>query len=124
MLCFCGTAKQISRKYIYIYSLLFRFFPFRLPQSIEYSSLCYTEGFHKLFILYIVSIAYICQSQSPNSSHLPFPTLVSIHLFSMSGSVFLLCKYHHLCHFTIFLIYTLIYSTGFSLTDFTLYDSR
>ena len=27
---------------------------------------------------------YVCQSQSPNSSHHPFPTLVSIRLFSVS----------------------------------------
>ena len=27
---------------------------------------------HQSSILYIVSIVYICQSQSPNSSHLPF----------------------------------------------------
>ena len=41
-------------------------FPFRSPQSIQSSSLCYTAGSHQLSILYIV--VYICQSQSPNSS--------------------------------------------------------
>ena len=44
-------------------------FPFRSPQSTEQSFLCYTVGSHQLSILYIESIVYICQSQSPNSSH-------------------------------------------------------
>ena len=44
-------------------------FPFRSPQSIEQSSLCYTVGSHQLSTLYIVSIVYICQSPSPSSSH-------------------------------------------------------
>ena len=34
------------------------------------------------------SVVYICQSQSPNSSHPSFPTLMSICLFSMSVSLF------------------------------------
>ena len=34
------------------------FFPYRLLQNIEYSSLCYTVGPYWLFILYIV--VYIC----------------------------------------------------------------
>ena len=47
-------------------------FSFRSPQSTEQSSLCYAVGSHQLSILYIV--VYICQSQSPKSSHtLPFP---------------------------------------------------
>ena len=48
-------------------------FLFRSPRSIEQSSLNYIVGSHQLFILCIVSILCICQSQSPNSSHL-FPT--------------------------------------------------
>ena len=36
--------------------------------------------------------AYLYQSQSPSSCHLPFPALVSLSLFSMSVAVFLLCK--------------------------------
>ena len=64
---------------IHISSLFWISFSFRSPQSIEQSSLCYTVGSHKLSILYIVSILYICQSQYPNSSHLPrLPPLVSI----------------------------------------------
>ena len=41
-------------------------FPFRSPQSIEQSSLCYTICCHQLSLLYIVSIVYIPQSQSPH----------------------------------------------------------
>ena len=44
-----------------------------------------------LSILYIVSIVYMCQFQSPKSSQ-PYSPLVSMHLFSTSVSLFLLCK--------------------------------
>ena len=61
-------------------SLLFWiYFPFRSPQSIEQSSLCYIVGSYQLSILYIVSIVYIYQSQSLNSSQPPSP--ISIHIF-------------------------------------------
>ena len=65
---------------------------------------------------------YICQSQSPNSSHhhthapLLSP-LVSIRLFSTSVSQFLPCKLVHLYHFSRFHIYALLYDTCFSLSD-------
>ena len=60
---------------------------------------------------------YICQSQSPNSSHRhPFPSLVFICLFSTSVSLFLPCKVH-LYHFLRFHIYALIYDICFSLSD-------
>ena len=58
---------------------------------------------------------YICQSQSPNSSHPPFSPLVSIHSFSTSVSLFLLCKWDRLYQW--FHIYALIYDIGFSLSD-------
>ena len=47
---------------------------------------------HHDSVLHMVSIVYICHSQSPDSSHLPFPTLVSICLFSLSVTLFLLCN--------------------------------
>ena len=79
----------------------------------------YTAGSYQLSILYI--LVYICQSQSPNSSHHPtpchFPQLVSIHLFSTSMSQFLPCKTVHLYHFSRFHIYALIYDICFSLSD-------
>ena len=44
-----------NQLYVYIYILFFWIcFPFRSPQSTEQSSLCYTKGFHQLFILCIV----------------------------------------------------------------------
>ena len=54
--------------------------------------------------------------------HLPIPPtpvspLVSIYLFSMSVSLFLLCKQNHLYHFSRFHIYVLIYDICFSLSD-------
>ena len=59
-------------------SRLFQFsFPLRSPQSIEQSSPCYTVGFHQLSVLY--RVVYICQSQSPSSSHPP--SLLGIHMF-------------------------------------------
>ena len=41
----------------------------------------------------------MCQFQSPNSSH-PLSPLVSIRLFFPSMSLFLLCKWVHLYHFS------------------------
>ena len=55
--------------HIHISILFLILFPYRLLQSIEYSSLCYTVGPCWLSILHI--LVCICQSQPPNSS-LPF----------------------------------------------------
>ena len=46
-----------------------------------------------------------------------FPPLVSIRLFSASVSLFLPCKPVHLCHFSRFHMYALIYTICFSLSD-------
>ena len=47
----------------------------------------------------------------------PFPTLVSIRLFSTPVSLFLPCKLVHRYHFSRFHIYALIYDICFSLSD-------
>ena len=60
----------------------------------------------------------VSQFLSPPTSH-----LVSIYLFSASVSLFLLCKYDHLFHFSRFHIYTLIYNTSLFLLCFTLGDT-
>ena len=65
--------------------------PFRSPQSTEQSSLCYAVGSHQLSTLYVVTIVYICQSQSPNLSPFPFP-LITISLFSTSVTPLLFCR--------------------------------
>ena len=66
---------------IHISPLFWFSFPFRSPQSTEQSSLSYTVHSHQLSILYIVSIVYVCQSQSPNSSH-PHPiSPLGVHTF-------------------------------------------
>ena len=60
------TTKSISSTYTYIPSFL-DFLPFWIKQSpVLY---CGSHGFSTL---YIVSVAYICQSRSPNSSHAPW----------------------------------------------------
>ena len=68
--------------YIHICSLLGISFPFRSPQSTEYSPLCYTEVLKQLSILYIVVNIY--QPQSPNPFHPSFPPwchyIYSLHL--------------------------------------------
>ena len=64
---------------IHISPLFWISFPFKSAQCIKQSSLCYTVCSHLLSILYIVSIVYMCQSQSPNSSH-PL-ILFGIHTF-------------------------------------------
>ena len=86
----------------------------------EFYFIFYTAGSYYLSILYI--LVYICQSQSPNSSHhhsphRQFPPLVSICLFSTSVSQFLPCKPVQLYHFSRFHIYALIYAISFSLSD-------
>ena len=69
----------------------------------------------------------ICQSQSPSSSPSPLPRLVSLHLFSISMSLFLPCKQIHLYHFSGFHVYAfsvkyLVFS--FWLTSLCMTDSR
>ena len=60
---------------------------------------------------------YMCQLQSPSSSHLPFPP-VSIHLFSTSVPVSALQI--RLYHFSRFHIYALKYYIYLSLSDLPL----
>ena len=90
-------------------------FLLRSPQSTKQSSLCFIVTFHQLSILYI--IVYICPSSLSVHPTSPLTLLVSIHLFSTSTSLVLLCKQVHLCHFSRFHIYALIYDICFSLSD-------
>ena len=55
----------------------------------------------------------------PVSKFIPpsFPPLVPVHLFSTSVSLFLLCRWVHLYHFSEFYMHELIYNTWFSLPD-------
>ena len=73
----------------------------------------------------ILNVAvYICQPQSPNSSHcLPFSPLASVCLFSTSVSLLLLCKRAHLLHFSRFCIWYICYIYFIFLICFTLYGS-
>ena len=80
---FCCKAKQIN----HVCPPPF-FFPSHLGH--HRALRCYTVGSHYLFVLYIV--LYIHQSQYPNSSDSYFSRLISICLFSMSVSLFLVCR--------------------------------
>ena len=94
-----------------------------LYRKVKQSSLSNTAGSQQLSILFI--LVYICQSQSPSSSYLPFPPSVSICLFSTSVFLFLPCKLVHLYGFsnsTYMHSYTIF--VFLFLTYFTLYDSR
>ena len=75
------SALQQSKLVIRIHiSTLFQIsFPFRSPQITEQSSLCYIVGSHQLSILQYI-VVYMCQSQSPSSSHTPSSPL-GIHKF-------------------------------------------
>ena len=86
-------------------------FPSRPPQCTEKSSLCDTLGSDQLHVLY--TAVGICQSQPRNLSHLPFPLLVFICLFSTSESLFLLCKKIHLYHFLRFFFTHKKYANNF-----------
>ena len=105
---------KVNRLHVYILSPLFWIsFPFKSPQSTEQSSLCYAVRFSFL-ICFIHSRVYICMSiPISQSSQLSPPLLVSICLFSTSGSLFLLCKQVHLYLFSRFHIYVLIYNILF-----------
>ena len=97
---------QYTHIYIYIAPLLGISFPFRSPQSIKQSSLCYTVS-HQLSILYLVM--YICQFQSPDPSHSPFPPqcpyICSLHL-----CLYFCFAKRFVC--TIFLTYTTVLITA------------
>ena len=59
----------------------------------------------------------VCPPQSPSSSHPSFSSLLSSHLFSMSVSLLLLCKWVPLHHFSRVHIPVLVYDICFSLSD-------
>ena len=70
LLCSSGSATCI-----HTFPLFWISFPFRSPQSTEQGSLSNTVDSHQLSILYTVSVVYICQFQSLDSSDPSFPRL-------------------------------------------------
>ena len=84
--CFRCTTKWFSYTYICIFFFQI-FFPCRLLQNIEYTSLYYTVGPFWLSILDTVVCVYV------NPKHLIYPpsSLITISLFSMSVGLFLFC---------------------------------
>ena len=84
--------------YTYIYTCIPSFWTFSHPRHHSaLSSLCCAVRSHWLSGLCIVSVLYICQSQSLNFTHHLLSPLVSIHLFSTTESLFLLCIYCCCC---------------------------
>ena len=73
MLCLFLLCSKGNQLYVYIYPFFFGFPSYLGQHSTEYSFLYYGIGSYQLSILYIEPIVHICQFQSPNSSHLPFP---------------------------------------------------
>ena len=59
----------ICRRILHWAPLFWISFPFRSPQSMEWSCLCCSIGSHSLSVLYVVSIVYVRQSPSPSSFH-------------------------------------------------------
>ena len=87
-----GVQQRDSVAHIYLAILLQIIFPFRLLQSIEQSSLCYTVCSCWIYILSIIVVCSSCQSQTLNL-FLPTPfSLVTINSFSKSVTLFLVCK--------------------------------
>ena len=89
-----AVQQSASAVRIHISPLFWISFPFRSPQSIEQSSLCYTAGSHQISVLYIVCI---CQSQSPNSSH-----PAQIHFLKIELYYIYCCMF---CCFILFVFY-------------------
>ena len=79
-----STVKQ-GESAMYIYPLFFRFPSHLGCQRALNRVLC---AIQQVLISYLCIIAYKYQSQSPNSSHLSLSPLISIHLFSLSVSLF------------------------------------
>ena len=84
---------QQSDSVIHIHvSVLFQILsPFRLLQNVEFPVL-YNRS---LLVIYFKYNSVYMLIQPPDLS---LPTLVTIRLFSASVSLFLFCKYVHLCH--------------------------
>ena len=120
---FCCTTESISYMYTYIPSLLDLPLTPTLILSIQVITehraelLALSSRFSWLCVLHLV--VYICQPQSPNSSHPSILHLMSTSLISMSASLFLPCKQVHLYHFSRFHIYVLIYNICFSISALT-----
>ena len=75
--------------------------PHHLPKFAQVHVLCFIDAIQPILyipILYIVSIVYKCQSQSPNSSH-HHPFLLGIYMFVLNSCVSIFfCKSDHLYH--------------------------
>ena len=89
-----ASAIPKSESAIHKHPVFWIFLPLRSPESTELSSLCLQQVLISYLFLYIV--VYICQSQSSNPFHLPFPSwypyvcplvCVSISALQISSSI-------------------------------------
>ena len=120
---FLCVFSNFSTQHILIYIHTWSFLYFSLLFVFWILFIFYTADSYYLSILYI--LVYICQSQSPNSSH-PCPprSPLGVHTFVLYICVSISAlQTGSLYHFSRFHIYALIYNICFSLSNFTLYDS-
>ena len=113
-----NTIMRIIRKKIcqaLFFFVLFYFLNFRILFIYLYSWFLLVTHFTHISIYMSIPISQFITAPQPTPCH--FPTLVSIHLFSTSVSLFLPCKLVHLYHFSRFHIYALIYDICFSFSD-------
>ena len=115
----CFSCVRFCCTISYIYPLYFRF----------YSHIGHYRGLstvpcaiHVLVIYFLYIVVYIWQFQSPVLSLLP-PPLVTIRLSSVSVTVFLFCKWVHLCLFVFDSTYKWHHMMPVFLWRFTQYDN-
>ena len=84
---------RVTQLHIYVHSFFIFFSHHGLPREIGYNSLCCTVGPCCLFILSGIVCIILPQTPSPSLS-----PLATTSLFSMSVSLFLFCRWAHLCH--------------------------
>ena len=75
-----------THRHTHIAPLFWISFPFRLPQSIKESSLCYSVGYHQLFISYIVLYIYVNRNL-PTYPIPPFPLSVQMFVLYVCVSI-------------------------------------
>ena len=114
---FYCTAKWtgLSHTYIPSFWISFGFISFgvlsRIPWAIQYVLISY------LFYTWYQSCILVNPNLSIHPAPHPLYPLLYMYLFSTPVSLFLLCRYDHLYHFSRFHIYALVYNICFSLSD-------
>lgn len=108
--CASFSPSKVNQPHVYTHPLPFGRSPVRSPQcvgqrppSVQHALSMFSQRAYSMLIHTINSL-YV-RSQSPSSSHPCLPPLISIHSFSRSASLFLLCKWDYLYHFSSLHVY-------------------